>query len=116
MDEKYIKSLEVRIRELEASVRYLKRELNHRFSENGKAANDHHDPILTVTDVINLLGLPRHIIYAKATSGEIPSLRIGKRYKFRKKEVLEWFEGKFDTTADVDDFVDKYLQRNVLRG
>lgn len=116
MDQEYINSLEVRIRELETSVRYLKKVLNHRVSENGKAANDHHDPILTVTDVINLLGLPRHIIYAKVTSGEIPSLKIGKRYKFRKKEVLEWFKGKFDTTSDVDDFVDKYLQRNVLSG
>jgi excisionase family DNA binding protein len=116
MDQEYIKKLEVRISELEASVQYLKRVLEHCVSENGLAAVDHHDEILTVTDVINLLGLPRHIIYAKGTSGEIPSLRIGKRYKFRKKEILEWFEGRFDTTADVDDFVNKYLQRNVLIG
>jgi excisionase family DNA binding protein len=116
MDQEYIKRLDARISELEASVRYLKRALNHRVSENGLAANDHHNPMLTVTDVVNLLGLPRHIIYAKATSGEIPSLRIGKRYKFGKKEVLEWFEGKFHAKADVDDFVDKYLQRNVLIG
>jgi len=116
MDEKYVKSLEVRISELEISVRYLKRVLEHRVPKNGKATNDHHDQILTVTDVINLLGLPRHIIYAKTTSGEIPSLRTGKRYKFRRQEVIEWFERKFEKTADIDDFVNKYLQRNVLSG
>jgi hypothetical protein len=43
MDEKYIKSLELRISELESSVRYLKRTLNHRVSEKGLAAIDHHD-------------------------------------------------------------------------
>lgn len=116
MDEEYIKSLEIRISELEMSVGHLKRTLNYSITENGFTAIDIHDQILTVSDVINMLGLPRHIIYAKAMFGEIPSFKIGKRYRFSRKKVLEWFEGKFDRTTDVDEYVDKYLQRNLLSG
>jgi excisionase family DNA binding protein len=116
MDQEYLKSIEARIDELEASVRLLKRLVGYRSSENGSGVIGRHDQVLTVNDVIDLLGLPRHIIYAKATSGEIPSFKIGKRYRFSRKKVLEWFEGKFDKVADVDEFVDKYLQKNLLGG
>ena len=71
--------------------------------------------VLTVNDVVQLLGLPRHFIYAKAMSGEIPSFKVGKRYKFSRKSVLEWFKEKFDK-VEVDDLVDKYLQKNILKG
>ena len=116
MDQEYLKSIETRIDELEASVRNLKRLVGCHISESGSGIIGRHDQILTVNDVIELLGLPRHIIYAKATSGEIPSFKIGKRYRFSRKKVLEWFEGKFDKAADVDEFVDKYLQKNLLSG
>jgi hypothetical protein len=43
-------------------------------------------------------------------------LKIGKRYKFSRKKVLEWFEGRFDKATDVDEFVNKYLQKNLLNG
>lgn len=115
MEQEYIQKLEIRIGELETSVRELKRLLHYRISYNSTGVS-YDDQVLTVNDVIDLLGLPRHIIYAKATSGEIPSFKIGKRYKFSRKKVLEWFEGKFDKVADVDQFVDKYLQKNLLSG
>lgn len=116
MDEKYIKKLEDRISELEKSVCDLKRILKCSVSENDFACIDSNDQVLTITDIINLVGLPREIIYAKAMSGEIPSIKIGKRYKFSRAKVLEWFETRFDKTFEVDAFVDAYLQKNHLNG
>jgi excisionase family DNA binding protein len=116
MDQEYVKSLEARINELEASVRLLKRLVVYRSSENGSGVTSRHDQVLTVNDVIEILGLPRHIIYAKAKSGEIPSFKIGKGHRFSRKKVLEWFEGNFDKAVVVDEFVDKYLQKNHLTG
>lgn len=113
MEHEYIKRLEVRIDVLEASVRNLKRLI---FYQDPQSHTHGIDQMLTVNDVIELTGLPQHIIYAKAISGEIPSFKIGKRYKFSRKRVLEWFERKFDKVADVDKFVDAYLQKNLLNG
>jgi excisionase family DNA binding protein len=116
MHQEYIKKLEARISELELSVLELKRLVHYRIPYSNKASTDSNDQLLTVNDVVELIGLPRHIIYDKAMSGEIPSFKIGKRYKFSRKKVLEWFEGKFDKTSVVDEFVDKYLQSNLLSG
>ncbi|MEO6612413.1 MAG: helix-turn-helix domain-containing protein [Chitinophagaceae bacterium] len=114
LNQEYIERLEVRIDDLEASVRNLKRLIVYRSPQSSSNGIDQYDQLLTVNDVIKLVGLPRHIIYAKAMSGEIPSFKIGKQYRFSRKKILEWFEGKFDKTADVDELIDKYLQKNLL--
>ncbi len=115
MDQEYFQRLEARISELEASVRVLKRLVHHQIPQNCTGVS-RDNQLLTVKDVVTLIGLPYHIIYANAKSGDIPSFRIGKRYKFSRKKVLEWFENKFDKAAEVDEFVDKYLQKNLLNG
>ncbi len=114
MEEERIKKLEFRISDLEGTVRHLERRLSHQFEEGDFTDMNACEEVLTVSDVANLLGLPRHIVYSKALAGEIPSFRIGRRYKFSRTKVLEWFEVKFDKTIDVNEFVEKYLQSNVL--
>lgn len=116
MDEEYIRKLEVRIGKLEMTIRHLERILNHQFTERDITDINARDEVLTISGVINLLGLPRHIIYAKALTGEIPSLRIGKRYNFSRNKVIEWYDEKFNKPTDIDEFVEMYLQKNVLKG
>jgi hypothetical protein len=41
---------------------------------------------------------------------------FAKRYRFKRKKFLEWFEEKFDKATDVDELVDNYLQKNLLTG
>ena len=115
MDQEYLQKLEDRISELEMSVRELKRLVYYRIPVNATGVGPS-EQLLTVNDVVALIGLPSHIIYVNAKAGDLPSFRVGRRYKFSREKVLEWFEGKFDKAADVDEFVDKYLQKNLLNG
>jgi excisionase family DNA binding protein len=116
MHQEYVQKLEARISELELTVCELKRLIQYQIPDSNKGRVDPHDQLLTVKEVAGLIGLPRQVIYDKAISGEIPSFKIGKRYKFSRKKVLEWFEWRFDKTAEIDEFVDKYLRANLLSG
>ena len=56
-------------------------------------------------------------MYAACGKGELPFLKIGKLYKFRKRDVLKWLEkDKENKLVDVDAYVSKYLQNNILKG
>lgn len=67
--------------ELEMTLREFKRLLYYQIPINAIGAG-HNNQLLTVNDVVALSGLPHHIIYANAKSGNIPSFRTGKKYKF----------------------------------
>ena len=57
------------------------------------------------------------VVYAACSKGEIPFLKIGKLYKFKKTDVLKWLEkDKESKVVDVDAYVSKYLQNNILKG
>ena len=57
------------------------------------------------------------MVYAACNKGEIPFLRVGKLYKFKKADVLKWMEkDKGQKIVDVDEYVNKYLQTHVLKG
>lgn len=48
------------------------------------------DRLWTVEDVMEFLGVSKSWVYHKAASCEIPSIRIGKMLRFRKKDILKW--------------------------
>ena len=53
------------------------------------------DSLLTVEDVAELLKLPVSWIYERTRRrgiGRIPGFRLGKYWRFRRAEVLEWLE------------------------
>jgi len=72
---------------------------------------------MNVKEVSAFLGLETSVIYNKCSKGELPCFRIGKLYKFRRSELLQWMEQKGEgSERDVDDYVNRYLQKNILRG
>ena len=58
-------------------------------SSNGR------DRLLTVEDLAERLNLPASWIYAhlrKRSGDPIPGFRLGKYWRFREEEVLQWLE------------------------
>lgn len=48
--------------------------------------------VYTVTEVAQLLNLPRSTTYAMVRSGEIPATRFGKRWVVPKAQLQEWLK------------------------
>ena len=46
--------------------------------------------VLSVTEVQEILGVGRNFTYALLKSGEIPSIRVGKKYRIPKEAVLHY--------------------------
>ena len=50
------------------------------------------EEILTIQEVSTFLKSHPDTIYKLARKGEIPSLRVGKNWRFRKKSLEAWLE------------------------
>jgi excisionase family DNA binding protein len=75
------------------------------------------EQIMSAKEVAEFLRLDLNIIYNKCTKGEIPYFRVGKLYKFKKSEILAWIKKQHIASVfSVDDYVDRYLQKNQLKG
>ncbi len=67
--------------------------------------------ILNVKQVAEFCNLETNSIYAMCARGDIPFFKIGKGYRFRKSEIMVWFQGKQQQISiPVDQYVDSYLQ------
>ena len=63
------------------------------------------------------LKVDNNLIYTACSKGEIPFIRIGKSYKFKKEDIVKWMEsGQDKNVVNVDNYVNSYLQKNTLRG
>jgi excisionase family DNA binding protein len=51
-----------------------------------------HAPLLTVTDVAELLRLTKKGVYAMVEARRIPFIRVSNRLRFRRSDVLGWLE------------------------
>jgi len=75
------------------------------------------ESLLNVKDVSSFLKVDSSIIYAACSKGELPFIKIGKSYKFKKEDILKWIEnGRDKVIINVDDYVNSYLQRHTLKG
>ena len=57
-------------------------------------------PIMTVTEVAQYLRLSQAKVYRLAKAGEIPAMRIGKSWRFRKDLIDNWFRRQVE--ADLE--------------
>lgn len=48
----------------------------------------------TADDVAEFLGIHVQTVYSKALAGEIPSLKVGARRRFRRADIERWVEEK----------------------
>lgn len=108
-------SLECRVQLLENEVLQLKKLLQTSV-ENISPGTTDEEQIINVNEAIKLLDIPRHILYAKVTSGQIPGFRIGKLYKFNRQKLIEWqLAEKHGNHVDIEEYVNQYMQKNILK-
>jgi excisionase family DNA binding protein len=50
--------------------------------------------ILTVMEVARFLRVPKSTVYKLARVGELPSLKIGKHWRFLRRDIHEWMHGR----------------------
>lgn len=50
--------------------------------------------ILTVTDVARFLRVPKSTVYKLARLGELPASKIGKHWRFLRRDVHEWVRAR----------------------
>ncbi len=73
--------------------------------------------LMSVKDVANMVKCDSAVVYAACKRNDLPYVRLGKSYKFRKAEVLQWISSQTSTPDDsIDDYVNKYLQKHLLKG
>ena len=72
---------------------------------------------MSVKDVAKLVKVDGNVVYAACKRNELAYIRLGKLYKFRKGEVLQWMTAQKHSSDNlVDDYVNKYLQKHLLKG
>ena len=50
--------------------------------------------LLTATEVADLMRVSRMTVYRMIKTGEMPSLRVGKGYRFREEDVHDYLRGR----------------------
>ncbi len=113
-------NIEQRLKRIDENVAAIKRMMEELLNMNktteGPLANDDNE-IMTVKQVGKYLGLDSNVIYAKCAKADIPYFRIGKGYRFKKADILKWMEEQREgPELSVEDYVDKYMQKHVLKG
>lgn len=110
-------NIEQRLTKIDENISAIKRllgELLNKPATNSPVVNN--DEIMNVKQVAQFLNLDANVIYAKCAKGDIPYFKIGKGYRFKKADILKWVEGQKEIPdISVDEFVDQYLQKNVLK-
>ena len=107
---------EERFERIETALVEIKQLLN--LIIGGRAVKAMEEPAgyLNVKQAAVLLGVEPSTIYLKCHAGNLPHTRIGKYYRFNKNELIRWMGNPEITVVDIDQYVDKYLQKNLFRG
>lgn len=50
--------------------------------------------ILTVMEVARFLRVPKSTVYKLARVGELPASKIGKHWRFLRRDIHEWMHGR----------------------
>ena len=50
--------------------------------------------ILTVSDVARFLRVPKSTVYKLARLGELPASKIGKHWRFLRRDIHEWIHSR----------------------
>ncbi len=50
--------------------------------------------ILTVSEVARFLRVPKSTVYKLARLGELPASKIGKHWRFLRRDIHEWMHGR----------------------
>ncbi len=62
------------------------------LQQNGTPSTD--GEILTVMDVAKFLRVPKSTVYKLARVGELPASKIGKHWRFLRRDIHEWMHSR----------------------
>lgn len=110
------RSMEERWEQLENEMGELKRLLQQVLKRLPKESSVE-DVLLNVKQVAQLLAIEPGAVYAKCLKADLPYIKIGKLYKFKRSAVQDWMD-RTDGVAEVnvEEYVNQYLQNKELRG
>jgi excisionase family DNA binding protein len=49
-------------------------------------------PLLTAEEVAEMLRMPKSAIYAMTREGQLPTVRLGRYYRYRSEAIRQWVE------------------------
>ncbi|HDZ76905.1 MAG TPA: DNA-binding protein [Candidatus Omnitrophica bacterium] len=52
------------------------------------------DKILTIEEVSSYLKIPKQTLYFWSRAGQIPAMKVGKHWRFKKSSIDAWIEEK----------------------
>ena len=67
---------------------------NQREAIQTEEATAREGEILTVTEVARFLRVPKSTVYKLARVGELPASKIGKHWRFLRRDIHEWMHGR----------------------
>lgn len=50
------------------------------------------DKLLTIEEVAKYLRLNRFTVYRLAEAGELPGIKVARRWRFKSKDIEAWFD------------------------
>ena len=110
------KTIDERLDQIEKDVSQIKMMVINILS-NASNSQSKEEGFLNVKEVSSYLKVDSNVIYSACTKGELSFIKIGKSYKFKKEDILKWMEkGQNKVAINVDDYVNSYLQKHILRG
>jgi excisionase family DNA binding protein len=111
------RTIEDRLEEIEHGVHEIKSLLLKLTIPKTLAAEKLGDDFMNVKELASFAKVEPTVVYTACARNELKFIRLGKRYKFKKADVLEWIN-RHETSNDVnvDEYVNKYLQKHVLKG
>lgn len=66
---------------------------------DGASAQD--GEILTVMEVARFLRVPKSTVYKLARGGELPASKIGKHWRFLRRDIHDWMHSRSGKTREL---------------
>jgi len=52
--------------------------------------------VMTAAELAEYLSFSKNWVYRKAEAGEIPGVKLGNRWRFKRAVIDEWLEGRIE--------------------
>jgi len=110
-------TIEDRLNQIELVLNEIKILLLKRPTQKVASPEIIEEKLMNVKEVAKFINSEAAAVYSACANKQLKFIRIGKQYKFKREDVLSWLENKRKVEiSEVDDYVNKYLANNVLRG
>ena len=111
------RSIEERLEHIEIAVQEVKSLILKLAIPKSVSTEVETVEFMNVKELAKFAKVEATVIYSACAKRELKFSKLGKLYKFKKQDVLEWMNaGHSGNSIDVDDYVDKYLERHRLKG